>query len=457
MDSADDVNMLALMTLAGVPEEVALEKLKTTVLITAAENPTCAKLAANLGQLLERTFEVVTSSPADVHVSIGTDEPASAVLHLRVKITDSSEVVLLPPDSQEMCAHDSASAPGLLLKVAACYIAGQVTARAIAPRHAYVDSSFVVAANQLGMTLAELNTRVDLDRAVLIGGGGVANGFLWALEEVDAYGTMDVVDPKKVSSSNLNRCLYFHEGDVGQPKAEVLAKKFNHAHLSLAPSVGTFADLSKKRSVRRAITTTDSRAARRGVRNQLPLEIIDASTTGVSEVVTFSEKQPTDSACLACIYIHIPQEEEREQHIADALGLELAEVKRQFIDAELAEKLARIHTSLNADGIKGMAMDSLFRQLCGTGDLLDAKVEQVLAPLAFVSNLAGALLAIELIRAELGGLQRYGENYLCLNPWTPPFKRARRHKGKQSECEFCSDKHTDEVMKALWPNEFAAG
>lgn len=455
MDSADDVNMLALMTLAGVPEEVALEKLKTTVLITAAGNPACGKLAANLGQLLERTFEVVTSTPADVHVSIGTDEPAAA-LHLRVKITDSSEVVLLSPDSQESCANDAASAPGLLLKIAACYIAGQVTARVIAPQYAFVDSNFVVSASQLGMTLEELGVKVNLDQAVLIGGGGVANGFLWVLEEVDAYGTMGVVDPKKASPSNLNRCLYFNEADIGQPKAEVLARKFSHAHLRLEPFVGTFAELTKKRLVKRAITTTDSRVARRSIRSQLPLEIIDASTTGVSEVITFSEKQPTDSACLSCIYIHIPQETEREQHIADALGLELAEVKKQFIDVELAEKLAGLHPSLNAESIKGMAMDSLFRQLCGTGDLLDAKVEQVLAPLAFVSNLAGALLAVELIRAELGGLQRYGTNYLFLSPWAPPSRHARRHKSKQSACEFCSDKLTQEVMKTAWPDEFAA-
>jgi hypothetical protein len=63
-----------------------------------------------------------------------------------------------------------------------------------------------------------------------------------------------------------------------------------------------------------------------------------------------------------------------------------------------------------------MATDSLFRQLSGTGNLLDAKVEQVLAPLAFVWNHAGGLLAIELIRTELEGLPRYEQNYLCLNP-----------------------------------------
>lgn len=454
MDSADDVNMLALMSLAGVPEEVALEKLKTTVRITAAENSACVKLASSLRQLLDRTFEVVDSTSADVHVSIGSDQASAAALHLRVQITATGAVVLLAPGNNASCVNDTADSPGLLLKVAACYIAGQAIARAIAPKYAYIDSDFVISAERLGVTSDTLKGSVDLDQAVLIGGGGVANGLLWALEEVDAHGKMDVVDPKKVSSSNLNRCLYFDADDVGERKVHVLAEKFKHPRLTLEPSVGTFADLIKKRKIRRAITTTDSRAARRSVRNQLPLEIIDASTTGVTEVITFSEKQPTDSACLACVYIHIAQETEREQHIADALGLELAEVKRELIDAQLATKLAGIHPTLNAGAIEGMAMDSLFRQLCGTGDLLDAKVEQVLAPLAFVSNLAGALLAVELLRADAGGVAKYGKNYLNLNPWTQPFARARLRKGKQDECEFCHGKYTHAAMRELWPDEF---
>lgn len=60
--------------------------------------------------------------------------------------------------------------------------------------------------------------------------------------------------------------------------------------------------------------------------------------------------------------------------------------------------------------------DSLVRQLCGTEDLLDAKIEQVRAPPAFVSNLEGALLAIEPLRADAGGLEKYGQNYLNLSP-----------------------------------------
>jgi molybdopterin/thiamine biosynthesis adenylyltransferase len=454
MKSATDVNMLTLMNLAGVEQEAALEKLKTTVLVTAADDIASTTLAANVSQLLERTFQVVFLSPADVHISIGVDEIAAGPVHLRVQITDDSEIVLLAEHDNSPCATDNPSPPGLLLKVAACYVAGQAIARSIARELAWA-SNFVISAARLGVTVEELRGTVDLDEAVLIGGGGVANGLLWALEEVDARGTMDVVDPKGVSDSNLNRCLYFGPEDLKKPKAEVLAEKFKHPHLQLVPSVGTFAALNKeKKRVRRAITTTDSRAARRNVRNEYPLEIIDASTTGLTEVITFSEKQPSDVACLACIYIHIAQETQRENHIADALGLDIDEVKRQLIDAHLASKLASIHPTLNAREIEGMAMDSLFRELCGSGNLLDAEVEQVLAPLAFISNLAGALLAVELLRAESPRKPTESENYLCLNPWAPPFARARRFKGKQAACEFCHGEHTDELMRALWPDEF---
>lgn len=456
MKSASDVNMLTLMTLVGVDEGAALEKLQTTVVVTAAMDAVCSKLAANIRQVLARTFHVVDAQSADVHISIGTDEPAAAPIHLRVKMTDASEIVLLPPDAKTSCLGVAPSIPGILLKIAACYIAGQAIARAIVQERAFVSSEFIVSAVKLGVSNDELRGTVELDQAVLIGGGGVANGLLWALEEVDARGGMEVVDPKSVSESNLNRCLYFEPEDVGQSKAQVLARKFKHLHLHLEPFAGTFADLNKrKKQVRRAITTTDSRVARRNVRNEYPLEIIDASTTGLSEIITFSEKQPTDAACLACIYIYIAQESEQERYIAEALGLEISEVKRQFIDAQLAAKLANIHPSLRAKDIEGLAMDSLFRQMCGSGNLLDAKVEQVLAPLAFISNLAGALLAVELLRADSARAPFSDANYLFLSPWSPPSPRARRHRGKQPACEFCHGQHTHENMRTLWPDEFA--
>ena len=63
-----------------------------------------------------------------------------------------------------------------------------------------------------------------------------------------------------------------------------------------------------------------------------------------------------------------------------------------------------------------MAFDSLFKQLCAEQALLMPTGAQVLAPFAFVSNLAGALVALELARFDAGQLVSNISNYLCLSP-----------------------------------------
>jgi hypothetical protein len=126
-----------------------------------------------------------------------------------------------------------------------------------------------------------------------------------------------------------NRCLYFDEGDVGGPKAARLCEKAqpDFSDLRLDPVEGTFAQLVKNRGrVRRAIVAADSRPARRSIQKDLPLEVLDASTTDVSEIIVHSHRQPTSGAWLACIYRHIPDEVARERDIANGLGVDLADV-----------------------------------------------------------------------------------------------------------------------------------
>ena len=133
------------------------------------------------------------------------------------------------------------------------------------------------------------------------------------------------------------------------------------------------------------------------IQNDLPLEVLDASTTGTSEIIVHSHRQPNQQACLSCIYPHIPDELARARDIAAGLGLELAVViANERIDARVAGILAAKHVGLNEAALVGKTFDSLFKELCAEQALLTATGEQVLAPSFFVSNLAGALLALEL-------------------------------------------------------------
>jgi hypothetical protein len=76
----------------------------------------------------------------------------------------------------------------------------------------------------------------------------------------------------------------------------------------------------------------------------------------------------------------------------------LSDLAEGFISEKVAKKIVLAHQSLNFDALIGKSFDSLFKQLCGEKNIKNKAGAQVLAPFTFVSNLAGALLALELLR-----------------------------------------------------------
>jgi hypothetical protein len=71
--------------------------------------------------------------------------------------------------------------------------------------------------------------------------------------------------------------------------------------------------------------------------------------------------------------------------------------------------------------------------------------------LSFVSNLAGALLALELARFESGQRFRDGKNYLFTSPWAPPHAHMRRYRGRMTDCEFCAQPTAEAAWATVWP------
>ena len=258
-----------------------------------------------------------------------------------------------------------------------------------------------------------------------------------------------------MSDSNVNRCRFFRDADVGQLKVEVLCREVRIPGLELVPFPGDFAVLRRELGkVRRVFTTIDSRSARRSARNELPLEIVDASTTDLSEMVVFSEIQPMPDACLCCVYGHVREEDEGRRHVADLLGISLTEVRSRTIDARLAAILAAKHPGLRADESVGTSLDTLFRQLCGKGALLTPKGRQALAPLGLLSNLAGTLFCLELARRSATGAPP-STNYAALDPWRPLFRQTRLRKRRRIGCDFCG-KAGLAALAHVWPTELHA-
>ncbi|MDZ7650297.1 MAG: ThiF family adenylyltransferase [Cytophagales bacterium] len=271
--------------------------------------------------------------------------------------------------------------------------------------------------------------KINIGKAYLAGAGAIGNSFLYALSTFHVEGELKVVDPDFVSAGNLNRCLLFEDGDIEKNKTDVLVQKMQPylKDLKLIPLTQTLAKIPDNVGgawLDKLIVGVDSRRARRNLQGEIPREVFDSSTTGISEIVIHHHKRPLKGACLGCVYVKEKQEEAHETHIAEALGVSLNKVKQQFIDEEAAELIA-LKYQINKCDILGVPYDTLFKQLCGEGKLMTAQNNQVLAPLAFVSALAGAFLALMLVEKHLK-ISDY--NYWRLTPWANLNLRLQQNK-----------------------------
>jgi E1 N-terminal domain/ThiF family len=445
-------NQRTLARLVGVDEDQAAERLDRTVIITHDE--AAAAFAQELRAQLDRTIRIADGSDGDLEVIIGRVPAVSAARRLYATLADDRVCL---SDKPLPAGTGPADLHGVQAVIAACFAAGVILQRVITGLPGPIADPFVLRFEAIGATRAVLDRPIALDAAVLIGAGAVGNGFLRAARHLDIGGFLTIADPKTVGGGNPNRCLYFNEGDLGRPKASCLCDKAqpDFGCLRLEAADMSFEELRKlKVRVRRVIVGADSRPVRRSIQKELPLEVLDASTTDVTEIIVHSHRQPTSGACLACIYKHIPDELARARDIASGLGIDLADVTPGgLIDERIAGKIVASHPQLPASKLVGIAFDSLYKQLCGELALLSPTGAQVLAPFAFVSNLAGALLALELARFDAGPEIPATSNFLCLSPWTPPHSRIRSWRGREPDCEFCSDPQALNALRDVWPED----
>lgn len=452
MITAAQENERMLARILGISEEEAAQKLYRKVCITHAGGES-AIFARELREQIERTVHVVDDATCDLEVIVGAIP--RGVSRERLFIWSQPDGVFASRTAPSGQA-DMVPLHGLQTMIAACLACGVVLHRLIdqLPVPEYRDP-FTIRFDALGATRSVLEAPIIVKDTVLIGAGGVANGFLRGARHLTIQGELEVTDPKLVGSGNPNRCLYFDQNDVGHPKAQRLCDKAqpDFQNLRLKPLNQTFSKVAAtKGRVRRVLVTTDSRPVRRSIQKELPLEVLDASTTEASEVVVHSHRQPTSGACLACIYRHIPDENARAKDIANGLGIDVSDViSGELISERVAHNIARTHPTLSVSALVGVAFDSLFKQLCGEQALRTPTGAQVLAPFAFVSNLAGALLALELARFDSPAANPTQSNYLNLSPWSSPHARVRSRRAREPDCEFCSRSHSMQTLRLVWP------
>ena len=455
MSTAIQQNAMMLASLIGVDEAQTSERLQRTVLLTA-EQGWKSSWALEIGEILRRTvnacFEPGDVKP-DLELVMGSVEPRTSGKRLFADLGATTVIV-----ASEPIGGLTGQPHGLYSAAAACVVTAATVSLVIddtglPPVRLPARLDYA----QLGVPQGALGRPVELQQAIMAGAGAIAHGFLSAARHLDLRGELPIVDPKIVQGGILNRCMYLQEQDIGGDKALVLATRAQHdfPNLRLQPHVADLQSFVKQlgHPPETVFVTVDSRRVRRSIQLQVPHRIIDASTTDVRGVVVHSNVLPTEHACLACIYRHVPDEHAREQSIADGLGVDLATVQGGLITKEAALRIVKTHSSIDPAAIINMAFDSLFRELCAAQTLATPEGRQVLAPFAFVSAWAGVLMAVEMLRSFNGII---ATNYWSVDPWNPPIARGRMLRPRHPDCQFCSKREYEPIVSDLWGAKTAA-
>jgi len=198
------------------------------------------------------------------------------------------------------------------------------------------------------------------------------------------------------------------------------------------------------------ITTVDSRRVRRSLQREIPWQVFDASTTGIEELVLHFNQQPSQLACLSCVYRMEIEEMRHEEHVAEALGVSVSDVRSGFISKDAAALICATFPDLLPEVVIGKAYDTIFKARCAQGMLKNAADRQVLAPFCFVSMLAGAYLALEVVRRVNTGRTAQPFNYWRLSPWHGPVLGLRALRPSRSDCEYCGEPVMRDVAASIW-------
>jgi hypothetical protein len=454
---AHEENAKTLASILGIDDEDAGGLLAVGILVRAASDQHGPCIRKHIVELLKRTVAHAGDRIGGIvaaEIAIGSLPPVTGGPVVYIGVT-RSEIVI---SCETVPRHDPhADVPEIVLLLAACYAAAMATRLAVGKTLslAHQDTIRLPVDALLHREHGTAQPRPQIGRAYLAGAGAVGNGFVWALGTLQPVGELCVVDPKKVAAGNLNRCLLFELGDVGQSKAERLAVR---AQLLLPGAkviahVGTIQNAPARSSgawLERLIVGVDSRRARRRLQEELPGQVFDASTTGVEEIVFHVNAALEPGACMSCVYAEDIAEAAHERHVAAMLGVETADVQQHYVSADAATRICLLHPQLHEATVVGLAYDTLFKTMCATGTLGVEEGRTVLAPFSFVSVLAGAYLALELVHRPPGGSVVPPFNYWRASPWTSPVLELRSHRPAVAGCETCGNHVIRETVTRVW-------
>lgn len=459
-------NERMLASILGVADDDAADLLLQAVQITWAPDDLAGSLLGGfVVQMLRRTFRRVgTPDDPDPHARCElriNSAPAHCAVARQIQAHLDAHGLRVGRAAARAGAESSAPPPVLAL-LSACFASAAVADAALGlPAGWFAPTGISVNfADWPSVPVEAFARRVDLGVCQMAGAGAVGNAIALALRYLPVRGQLIVIDPKSVTEGILNRCLCFDDEDIDEPKATRLAG-WIATHCPGVDARAFHGTLQQHRAQRpgeieRLIVGVDSRRARRGLQEEVAREVFDASTSGVEEVVFHYNRLMNGKACLACVYAQTRQEDVFERHVAEALGVTLEDVQSYLITPSAAARIALVYPQVGVEQLIGRAYDSVFREMCATQRLRTSEERQVLAPFAFVSQLAGTVAAIELFLRCAEEVPVANFNYWRVSPWRGINVDLQQDLPARGDCAVCASPQYKALARRLWRPAAAA-
>jgi molybdopterin/thiamine biosynthesis adenylyltransferase len=231
-------------------------------------------------------------------------------------------------------------------------------------------------------------------------------------------GNLHIIDPEKVSDSNLQRYVMLKASDLGKDKAPLAVTWFENASgLSVKQVVSDWAAHVAEvpgYQVDTVLSAVDTAAARIQIQASLPRVIFNAWTQKGEAGLSRHPDFVSPMACLACLYIPTGQSKNEDELVREALRLPndkltLDQVRRRLqqnlpTDAEFLQRIATgagVPYEKLAPFENRPLRDLYVDAVCG-GQVMEFHKAAIQAraevPMGFQSAFAGLLIAAELAR-----------------------------------------------------------
>jgi molybdopterin/thiamine biosynthesis adenylyltransferase len=303
----------------------------------------------------------------------------------------------------------------------------------------------------------ELPESIDIGEVTLIGAGAIGSSFIYSLNCLkNVKGRLNVVDNDKYTESNLNRYIISNNSTIDLPKVNNVENLLmQHTDIDIKKFFMNYDEFKKtNRKVDTIITAVDKRITRYNIQGDLPKLIIDSSTTN-----TYIDLHRVDfgsgGACLGCLYEPDEQDELQYNYISERTGISLERVKLLY---DTNQGLNEDDISIASQKINkdlsfyiNQPIDTLYSHVyCGSAIIENAKnSDPIVAPISFISALAGTFVTSELIKARY--FPEYViKNHFCINTFSSPNPSLHKYINSDKNCKYCGNKDFIDAYKEKW-------